>query len=103
MTVEKLRNLEKVVKPILEQCPKAREDDYLLYAEVLRVYNPELLKFSINFFLRAHNKMKAPNIKSVERARRKVQEKFPELATERSKRKRAEEQASYISYSHDKT
>lgn len=103
MTVEKLRKLEEVIKPILEYCPQAREDDFILYAEVIRAYNPALLNLSTKTFLLSHNVLKVPNIKSVERARRKVQEKYPELATERAKRKRAEEQANYIAYSHDKT
>lgn len=103
MTVEKLRKLEEVIKPILEEQPQTREDDFLLYAEVIRVYNPALLLISTKRFLLSHNALKVPNIKSVERARRKIQEKFPELASERAKRKRAEEQASYISYAKDKT
>ena len=103
MTVEKLKKLEEVIKPILEYCPQAREDDFVLYAEVIRSYNPALLKISTKDFLLGHNALKVPNIKSIERARRKIQEKYPELASERAKRKRAEEEASYISYAIDKT
>lgn len=101
MTVEKLKRLENVIKPILECYPQAREDDLVLYAEVIRAYNPELLNLSVEEFLL--DVPYVPNIKSVERARRKIQEKYPELATERAKRKRAEEQASYISYAQDKS
>ena len=103
MTAEKLKKLENVIKPILEKYPQTREDDYLLYAEVINRYNPELLGVSAEMFLVCHSELNVPNIKSVERARRKLQEKYPELATERAKRKRAEEQASYISYAQDKT
>jgi hypothetical protein len=42
--------------------------------------------------------LNVPNIKSVERARRKIQEKHPELASERAKRRRAEEQQTYVQY-----
>ena len=102
MTVEKLRDLEKVIKPILENNPQTREDDYLLYAEIIKGYNPKLLNLSAESFLMSHTILGVPNIKSVERTRRKVQEKYPELATERAKKKRAEEQQNYIDYGLDR-
>ena len=103
MTVDKLRNLEAVIKPILEERPQTREDDFLLYAEVIKEYDPELLEASVKLFLYKHKLLNVPNIKSIERARRKLQEKYPHLASEKAKRKRAEEQAKYIAYSYDKT
>lgn len=103
MAVNKLRKLEAVIKPILEEKPQTREDDFLLYAEVIKAYDPELLEVTAKLFLIKHNALNVPNIKSIERVRRKVQEKHPELARERVKRKRAEEQAKYIAYSIDKT
>lgn len=98
MTIEKLKKLEDVIKPILEEQPKTREDDFLLYAEVIHQYDANLLGLPTGIFLLAHKDFRVPNIKSVERARRKIQEKHPELASERSKKKRAEEQAKYIAY-----
>ena len=98
MTVEKLKKLENVIKPILENQPQTREDDFLLYAEVIKEYRPDLLSVSAQQFLLWHKELKVPNIKSVERARRKVQEKHPELATERAKRRRATEQEAYMQY-----
>lgn len=103
MTVEKLRKLENVIKPILEDKPQTREDDYLLYAEVIRKYRPELLELSARTFLKGHNELNVPNIKSVERARRKVQEKYPDLASERAKKKRAKEEQTYVQYALNKT
>lgn len=98
MTVEKLKKLEDVIKPILEKYPQTREDDFLLYAEIIDQHNPELLGLSARAFLLGHNVFNVPNIKSVERARRKVQEKHPELASERAKRRRAIEQQAYVQY-----
>jgi hypothetical protein len=98
MTVEKLRDLEKVIKPILEEKPQTRDDDYLLYAEIIAKYVPKALEYPARTFLMYHNELKIPNIKSVERARRKVQERYPELASERAKRKRAIEQQTYVEY-----
>lgn len=98
MTVEKLRKLENIIKPILERQPQTRNDDYLLYAEIIRAYNPDLLEIPTKAFLFGHIELNLPNIKSVERARRKVQEKHPELASERAKKKRAEEEQMYREY-----
>ena len=103
MTVTKLKNLEVVIKPILEKQPQTRNDDFLLYAEVIRAYKPDLLDYSARAFLYAHKTLNVPNIKSVERARRKVQERFPELASERAKKKRERERQVYIQYATDKT
>lgn len=99
MEVKKLKSLEKVIKPILEDNPPTREDDLLLYAEVLRRYDPTLLGLSVRDFLL--DTPNVPNMKTVERVRRKLQAKFPRLASEKAKRKRAKEQATYISYAKD--
>jgi hypothetical protein len=98
MTVDKLRDIEKVVKPILEKYPIAREDDYILYVEVIKEYNAPLLYMSAGEFLTSHLAYNVPNMKSIERARRKIQAKHPELASERAKKKRAEQEQEYIEY-----
>ena len=99
MTVKKLKKLEDMIKPILKEQPQTREDDFLLYAEIIKACNPKLLQISARTLLICHNELNVPNIKSVERARRKIQEKYPELASERTKRKRAEEKGAYNTYS----
>lgn len=98
MTVEKIKKLEDMIKPILEDYSIAREDDLILYGIFFSEYYPELLHIPVRTFLLEHKLWGVPNIKSIERARRKVQEKFPELASERAKRKRAKEQATYEEY-----
>lgn len=98
MTVEKLRNIENIVKTILEERPETRGDDFILYAYFINKYNPKLLDVTAGAFLMSHDDLGVPNIKSVERARRKVQEKHPELLSEEKKKKRAEEEQTYIEY-----
>lgn len=98
MTVEKLRNIENIVKTILEEKPETRGDDYLLYYEVMKKYNGDLLSLPFGGVLMHHDDLGVPNIKSVERARRKAQEKHPELLSEEKKKKRAEEEQAYIEY-----
>lgn len=42
MTVKKLKKLEDMIKPILKEQPQTREDDFLLYAEIIKAYNPSV-------------------------------------------------------------
>lgn len=98
MTVEKLRNIEKTVKTILEEQPETRGDDFLLYWAVIKRFNSDLLSLPIGGVLLHHIELGVPNIKSVERARRKAQRKHPELLSEEKKKKRAEEEQAYIEY-----
>lgn len=98
MTVEKLRKQEPLIKHILEEYPETRGDDFLLYAEVIREYNPELLTLSAGSFLVGHSHYNVPNIKSVERVRRRLQAKYPELTSPKAKAKRSEEEQAYIGY-----
>ena len=89
MTVKKLKKLEDVIKPILKEQPQTREDDFLLYAEIIKVYNPKLLQISARTFFICHKELKIPNIKSIERARRKIQNERQDLrATEKVEKER---------------
>lgn len=98
MTVNKLLKQEEIVKPILEQHPETREDDFLLYAEVIREYRPELAELSVLDFFVAHRDLYCPSYESLSRVRRRLQEKYPELQSEKAKAKRAKEQAVYVAY-----
>ena len=103
MTVNKLKNLEKIVKPILEDIPITRNDDFLLYAEVIEKSNVRLLALPTRAFLLGHKEFNVPSYESVTRVRRKIQAEHPELESERTKIRRAKEQANYIQYATDKT
>ena len=98
MTVNKLVKMEDIVKPILEKDEKARNDDFYLYAEVLWQVIPHALHFSMARGLRNHKELGLPNYESVTRVRRKLQEKYPELASEKVKKKRRENQEIYKEY-----
>lgn len=102
MTVDKLLKQEEIVKPILEQHPETRGDDFLLYAEVIREYRPELAELSVIDFFVAHKDLYCPSYESVSRVRRRLQQKHPELLSEKAKEKRAKEEAIYRAYSKEK-
>lgn len=99
MNVKYLIKLETVVTEILEENELARNDDYILYTEVCKRLYPKTLKLPFEYVMQNHNSL-LPNIKSVERARRKVQSRRPDLESERAKKKREKEQATYVEYSH---
>lgn len=98
MTVNKLVKQEQIIKPILEQHPETRGDDFLLYAEVIREYRPELAQLSVLDFFVAHKDLYCPSYESVSRVRRRIQAKCPELCSEEVKERRARQQAEYEAY-----
>ena len=98
MTVNKLVRQEEIVKSILEKHPETRGDDFLLYAEVIREYRPELAKLSVLDFFVAHKNLYCPSYESLTRVRRRVQEKHPELLSDKAKEIRAKEEAIYRAY-----
>ena len=89
--MEKLKDLEKRVRKILEKNPKTRGDDDLLYNYVMKEMKVDL-NVSAKDFLLSYRKMGLPTIESVGRARRKVQEKdetlkpTPDIILKRQKR-----------------
>lgn len=99
MSKKYLIKLETIVTEILEDNILARNDDYVLYIEVCRKLYPETLNLPFLSAMLNHNEL-LPNIKSVERARRKAQERRPDLESERAKKKREKEQAAYVEYAH---
>ena len=103
MTANKLVKQEEVIKPILEQHPETRGDDFLLYAEVIREYRPELAELSVIDFFVAHKELYCPSYESVTRVRRRLQEKHPELCSDKIKEKRAKEQNEYKAYAKGKS
>lgn len=98
MKKEKLKNLEKVVKEILEKDELARTDDCYLILEVIRILYPdEVGKTFTQVMFGAKNK--GISFESITRARRKVQSKYPELKDEKTSEIRNGEQKEYIEFS----
>ena len=77
--MEKLKELESVVKDILKDKPATRGDDDLLYVYVLDKMQVNLSAFSVTSFLLNYRKIGVPTIESVGRCRRKIQSKCKEL------------------------
>lgn len=98
----KLFNVKKIVECVLDNCPETRDNDYLLWLKVLEVTAaerkiPDLTKsMTVGEFLEIAKYSKLPNYETVSRARRKVQERCPNLrATEETQAARAERQLEF--------
>lgn len=97
MKKAKLKNLEKVVKEILENDELARKDDCYLILEVIRRIFPfEVGKTFADVMFNA--KSKGISFESITRARRKIQRKYPELKDEETAEIRNIEQEEYREY-----
>ena len=91
--------MQDTVKNILTNNPEAREDDFILIAEVYDKLKPEIRGYSLDYVLRHHKEYKLPSFSSIVRARRKLQEKYPYLQPSKKVKeiRQAEEQA-YLDY-----
>lgn len=92
----KLFNTEKLVKTALTKNVKARDDDHILYGQVLLDLGFDL-NISLREFLRGNYQQEIPSFKSVERARRMIQNLHKELQGTK-KESRFEETSEYIAY-----
>ncbi len=99
--MKKLMTLQNKVKTILEQEPETRDSDELLWLRTIESMSPEdIQKLNFSFVIRNVNYLSLPNYKSVCRARRKLQAKYPELNGSKPKRKfRAQNEERFIEYS----
>lgn len=78
------------VEEILETKPRTRDDDDLLYLEIIR--RAGLSGVSVDHFLQNRSAMGIPPFESVRRSRQKVQAEHPELkGTRVEERKEAED------------
>lgn len=86
---------ETIVYELLKEKPITRTDDQLLYIAYWSKIKPDVSFFD---FFKNYKQYKAKSYKSIERARRKVQAKYPELTEPEVKMKRYELEAEYKKY-----
>lgn len=115
MKVEQLKDLQKNIHKILVDYPETRNDDMVLYVNYLMIalnqkkqdynlddnfFNEYIVKILIDPMFRKEIGI-AP-FSSVERARRRVQEKNPNLQSDKIKQIRALEELEYLKYVKEK-
>lgn len=96
----KISIIEPLVKTALTNNERTREDDYVLYNEVLKNY-VHTDKLTFEELCLHHAELGIPSLASIVRCRRKLQEKHPELVCDKTAKIRAEEEEEYIKYSRD--
>lgn len=91
---------EEMILSILQEVEEARSDDYVLFAEVINRFYPSVAGVPIHKALAEHRKIGLPSYESLTRVRRKLQNKYPEYASERTRQNRKLTEAEYIAYAH---
>ena len=100
--MNKLETTAALVKRVLTEKPATRNDDNLLYFEVCQECNPTVAYFPFGTVLPYAKEYDLPSYKSVERARRKIQRAYPELASDKQiKAARTEEEAKYKAFARE--
>ena len=94
--MKKFFDTEKKVKSILEKYPATRKDDWFLLMTYWHLYAPAGISY-MEYYHHAW-KYNAPSYKNIERCRRKIQEKYPELKDEKTSDARFEESMKYEQY-----
>lgn len=99
--MENLTALQEAVKSILESGKKYRSSDNLLYLRVLKLAGVNMDTSIFNFYDHFCD-YNVPRFESVARARRKVQELYPELKSEDPVRTwRKENETAFRNYSRE--
>lgn len=93
-----IENTEQVVRLTLEENPRARKDDFILYGGVLKRMGIDLSQ-ALNRFLATAKKLKMPSFETVTRCRRKLQEQDSTLIDAETKEVREEQKQEFIAYS----
>lgn len=71
--------VRKIVKGILEECPKSRNSDNVLYAKVVEKLNKGALEKPFVEVLFSLEELGLPCFETVRRTRQKLQADFPDL------------------------
>ncbi len=93
-----LKRVEQIVEQILKEEPSTREDDYILTTEYYSRICPEVLDMPFRYVFLGHKTLNLPNFKTIERARRKIQARLPELTSKKCKEKRKKLENEYKNY-----
>jgi hypothetical protein len=90
----KLNKIKNIVLRVLEKNTEARKDDFVLFSLVCDEMGVPT-NFDMRTMLLNHRLFGLPSMKSVERARRKIQAEQPELKDAKTAEIRADEEVEY--------
>lgn len=96
--MSKIMEVEPLVLDALLTNPKARDDNFVLYNEVLSHYI-NIRSMPIGEVFEKHKELGIPSLETITRCRRKIQERDHSLASSlRAKEAREEEEAEHRDY-----
>lgn len=94
-----LYTTEELVKKALILFEDAKSDDFVLIYRTYQLINENaVIREPFYHVMLNHKKYKLPPFESITRARRKLQNTYPELANEKTREKRFKKIAEYIDY-----
>ena len=94
--MSRIKLIEPLVEDALINVPETRKDNFILYIEVLgRFIDP---KISLQEAFLNHKLLGLPELETITRCRRKLQEKNPELRDKEAVSVREKEQEEYRDY-----
>lgn len=93
------KEVQDIVKKVLLENEKAREDDFVLISDVLEIVCPKTKDMTIGYVLLNSKELGIPPFASITRARRKIFKENPELCPERIRKIREQEEKRYREWS----
>ena len=89
--------IEPIVERALIENELAREDNFVLYVEVLKSF-VKVNELTFEELCLNHIALGVPSLETITRCRRKLQEKHPELVSEKAKEIRENEEELHLEY-----
>ena len=97
--MSKLNKIEPIVKKVLEEYPDSRSSDDVLIFRVYKEINEDVMIRELFCEVLLNRKQyNLPSYKSIERCRRKIFEKYPELKPEKVTKFRKQKEEEYKEY-----
>lgn len=101
--MKRMKDIEIKVADILYKYPESRANDFVLYALYIKENNAELSRVGLIYALMEAKKLNMPNFESITRARRKIQQRNPELKPPHKTEKiRASRELDFRKYAREK-
>lgn len=82
--IRELKRVSEIVKTVLTNEPRTRNDDDLLYMHVINIQNPGIIGMTLFAFLENRKRWGVSGFETVRRSRQKIQAEYPELAASES-------------------
>lgn len=85
--MKQIKQTQEIVKAVLQDIPETRNSDDELYFHVCKRINPDALLKPFYMVVLHRKEHSLPPFESVRRSRQKIQNEYPELASDRDVRK----------------